>query len=159
MNSSKPITLALILIGLFTVSVSSQSAGASVSVGETLCNRIDEIDQLPHHDESGVDGVYDALVEAGESVIPCLIEKITDTTIMDDPRCPVISKATTVGDVAYFVLVMITKIEFTEMLPADVREEFKTRGVYAYHDYVDRKGARKDLQLKLREWFGRKKEN
>jgi hypothetical protein len=75
---------------------------------------------------------------------------------MRDPRCPTISGAKKISDVAYFVLVQITKIGFIELLPADVHEKYKTTGVYAYHDYIERKGSRKELQLKLREWYRKK---
>ncbi len=134
----------------------SQSQNVALRNAKALCNRVAEIKALPHYDESGVDAAYDALAEAGEAVVPCLIEKITDTTIMPDPRCPGISTETKIGDVAYFVLVRITKIGFIELFPADVQEKYKTEGVYAYHDYIERKGKRKQLQSKLREWYRQK---
>jgi hypothetical protein len=39
------------------------------------------------------------------------------------------------------------------MLPDKVNQKFKTEGVYAYHEYIERKGSRKQLQSKLREWY------
>jgi hypothetical protein len=72
---------------------------------------------------------------------------------MRDPRCPTISTETKVADVAYFVLVGIAKIGFVELFPADVQEKYKTEGVYAYHDYIEQKGKREELQAKLREWY------
>jgi hypothetical protein len=150
------ITLLILFFGLCTATVFSQSQTVALRDAKALCDRVAEIKALPHYDESGVDAVYDALAEAGDSVVPCLIEKITDTKIMPDPRCPRISTETKIGDVAYFVVVSITKIGFTELFPADVREKYKTEGVYAYHDYIERKGKRKQLQSKLREWYRQK---
>ena len=153
---AKSITLLTLFFGLCVANVFSQSQTAALRNAKALCNRVAEIKQLPHYDESGVDAAYDALAQAGEAVVPCLIEKITDTKIMPDPRCPGISTETKVGDVAYFVLVSITKINFIELFPADVQEKYKTEGVYAYHEYIERKGKRKQLQSKLREWYRQK---
>lgn len=121
-----------------------------------LCERVSEIKSLPQYNEKGVDAVYDALAEAGERVVPCLIEKVADKTIMTDPRCPHITDKTRVGDTAYFVLVTILDIKFEQFLPSDVQEKFKTEGVYAYHDYIDKKKNRATLQTKLREWYLKK---
>lgn len=121
-----------------------------------LCNLISEIKFLPMKNERGYDEAYDSLIEAGESVVPCLIEKVTDTTIMPDPRGTRISQETKVGDVAYFVLLDIAKIDFLEMLPEKVKEKYKTEGAYAYHDYIEKKGNRKKLKLKLLEWETRR---
>ncbi len=154
---TKSITLFILFFGLCAATAFSQSQNVALRNAKALCNRVAEIKELPHHyDERGVDAVYDALAEAGESVVPCLIEKVTDTTVMPDPRCPRISGATKVGDVAYFVLVGIMKIGFAELFPADVQKQYKINGVYAYHDYIERKGKRKQLQSKLREWYRQK---
>lgn len=155
---AKSITFLILFFGLFVANAFSQSQTVSLREAKALCNRVAEIKELTDKVESGVDATYDELKKAGEAVVPCLIEKITDTTVMRDPRCPTISGATKIGDVAYFVLVQITKIDFIELLPADVQKKYKTTGVYAYHDYIERKGSRKELQLKLREWY-RKKQN
>ena len=153
---AKQITFLILFFGLCVANAFSQSQNVALRDAKALCNRIAEIKQLTDRVESGVDATYDALVKAGEAIVPCLIEKITDTKIMPDPRCPTISGATKVGDVAYFVLVRITKIGFVEFLPADVQQKSKTEGVYAYHDYIERKGKRKQLQSKLREWYRKK---
>lgn len=150
---TKQITLLTFLFGLCVINTFSQSQSVALRNAKALCNRVAEIKQLPHYDESGIDVAYDAIAQAGEAVVPCLIDKITDTKIMPDPRCPGISTETKVGDVAYFVLVRITKINFIELFPTDVREKYKTEGVYAYHDYIERRGNRKKLQSKLREWY------
>jgi hypothetical protein len=95
-------------------------------------------------------------VAAGETIVPCLIDKIADTRPMRDPRCPPLSDQTTIGDVAYFVLIDITKLDFIELLPEKIQTKYKNEGAYAYHDYMARKGARRQLQLKVRKWWRQK---
>lgn len=139
------------ILVIATISIYSQTRKSDSLQAKALCNRVREIKQLPR--ESGVDAAYDALIQNGSKVIPCLIEKITDNTIIPDPRCPIISRETKVGDIAYFLLIDITKINFVELLPAEVQQKYKTEGVYAYHDFVEQKGKRKQLQSKFREWY------
>lgn len=151
------IKLLFVFLIFCSVNAFSQTKKITQAEANALCNRVSEIKELPYdYTEKGVDVVYDLLFDAGESVVPCLIEKIADTTIMDDPRCPRISRETKVGDVAFFVLVRITEIKFIEFFPVKVQEKYKTEGVYAYHDYIERKGKRKDLQSKLRNWYQQK---
>lgn len=151
---TKLITLLILVFGLFAANAFSQKV--ALRDAAVLCNRVAKIKELPHYDESGVDKVYDALAKAGDSVVPCLIEKITDTKVTRDPNCPRMSAETKVGDVAYFVLVRITKIGFIELFPADVQEKYKTEGTYAYYDYIEREGSRRELQARLREWYRQK---
>jgi hypothetical protein len=121
-----------------------------------LCNRVAEIKQLPMKGDPGIDAAYDAIVAAGETIVPCLIDKIADTKLMRDPRCPPFSDQTTVGDVAYFVLTRITKLDFVELLPGNIQTKYKNVGAYAYHDYMAQKGARRQLQSKVRKWWRQK---
>ena len=155
---AKQNTFFILLFGLCVANAFSQSQNVALPNATALCNRVAEIKQLPFKNESGVDAAYDALIEAGEAIVPCLIDKVSDTKVMLDPRCPHVTDETRVGDVAYFVLVDIIKIGFVELFPADVHKNFKTDGVYAYHEYIDRKGKHKLLQSKLREWY-RQKQN
>ncbi|MBK8464462.1 MAG: hypothetical protein IPL32_01400 [Chloracidobacterium sp.] len=150
----KPFVYSSFLILLLFVGGTAQTSSASKEITK-LCKRVKDIKQLPHdRGEKGVDSVYDQIFAAGESLTPCLIENITNTRIMKDPRCPTVSKATTVGDVSYFLLVRIEGFDFTKFLPTDIQEKYKTNGVYAYHEYIDRLGARTELREKLRVWYG-----
>jgi hypothetical protein len=149
----KRILWSIFILGLASLSIYSQTRKDDSSEAKTSCDRVTAIKQLPYGRESGVDAAYDALIQSGSKAIPCLIEKITDKTIMPDPRCPTISQATKVGDVAYFLLIEITNLNFVELLPAEVQQKYKTKGVYAYHEFIDRKGKRKQLQSKFREWY------
>ena len=137
---NKQLLFAALLCCLFTGSALAQTSKQADLV--RLCNRVAEIKELPMKGDRGIDAAYDAIVAAGETVVPCLIDKITDTRPMRDPRCPPFSDHTTVGDVAYFVLSDITKLDFIGMLPEKIQTKYKNEGAYVYHDYVARKGAR-----------------
>ena len=152
---AKQISLLILFLCVVACNAYAQSRNVSSADARRLCNRVAEIKTLPMKGDPGVDAAYDAIVGAGEAVVPCLIQKITDLTPMRDPRC-MFSERTTVGDISYFVLVDITKLDFVELLPADVQRKIQNNGVYAYHDYIRRKGARSRLQFKVREWYQRK---
>ncbi len=139
-------------IALFIV-VASQQADA-----QNLCDRVSEIKIMPFKGEHVDDAAYNAFIEAGASALPCLIAKVTDTRKMRDPRkAPGYAGIETrVGDVAYFTLTDITKIDFIEIFPAKVRERYKTEGVHAYFEFVQKKRNRVWLQRKLSEWYRRK---
>ena len=122
-----------------------------------LCDRVAEIRVLPFKGDRVDDAAYNALIEAGESALPCLIAKVTDTRLMRDPRRTFKYGGVTVGDVAYFVLVGIAKIDFVEMLPAKVQKSYKTEGVNAYFEFVEKTQNRKRLRLRLGEWHQRKR--
>jgi len=139
---------------LCTVSALAQTSKQADIV--RLCNRVAEIKELPMKGDRGIDAAYDAIVAAGETIVPCLIDKIADTRPMRDPRCPPLSDQTTIGDVAYFVLIDITKLDFIELLPEKIQTKYKNKGAYAYHDYIVRKGARRQLQLKVQKWWRQK---
>ena len=150
------------IYSVFLVLVSAIGTVAQTSLDSKgaakLCKRVSEIKELPRDwGEKGVDKTYDEIVAAGEAVVPCLIQNITITKVMRDPRCPTISTATTIGDVSYFILVDLLHLKFTELLPAKTQDDFKTNGVYAYHEYIDQRGSRKELQQKLRNWFAEHK--
>ena len=151
--------------GMIAISISTVLCGVSISAvaqkrparprtPAVLCRELRNLKELPFDPSNrGVDVTYDTFLDAGSAAIPCLIEKISDTTLMPDPRCPHVTDDTTVGDVAYFILVRLSKLKFTELLPSPVKEKFKTDGVYAYHEYIARTGSRERLQLKLRNWY------
>ena len=122
---------------------------------QSLCDRVSEIKVLPFKGERVDDTAYNALIEAGESALPCLMAKVTDTRQMRDPRQgPRYGDVETrVGDVAYFVLVQIAKIHFVELLPVEVQENYKAEGASAYFKFVQKKRNRRWLQGKLEAWY------
>ena len=143
--------LGLVLIGFGSTAGHGQTKEAFNP--RHLCDRISELKRLPLKGETGVDSVFDALLGAGEEVVPCLIEKITDATPMHDPRCPAYAEKVAVGDTAYYVLIYKTNLGFADLLPEKVQECYKTKGGFAFNDYIRRKGARRQLQSRLREWY------
>jgi hypothetical protein len=122
---------------------------------QSLCDRVSEIKLLPLKGERVDDDAYNALIEAGESALPCLIAKVTDTRKMRDPRQgPLYGDVETrVGDVAYFVLVRIAKIHFVELLPVEVQKKYKAEGASAYFKFVQKKRNRRWLHRELEAWF------
>ncbi len=133
------------------------SPSATVDI-ESLCDKLVEIRVLPHKDEPINDPAYNALLGAGEKAIPCLIRRITDTTPMRDPRTApgYTGIDNRVGDVALWVLIDITKLDFVQLLPSHVQEDFKDEGVLAYFKYVQHEKHRKILQDKLYQWYRKK---
>jgi hypothetical protein len=136
-------------------SASRENGGHSQNIA-AVCDQIIQIKVYPFHGDRGEDATYDAFMDAGEAAIPCLIKKITDTTIMPDPRETLKLPEITVGDVAYFLLIDITKLGFVEFMPREIQTDYKKNGVWAYHAYVAKKEHRKDLQNKLNEWYRQK---
>jgi hypothetical protein len=120
---------------------------------QNLCDRVSEIKIMPFKDERVNDAAYYSLIEAGESALPCLITRVTDTRKMRDPRQAPTYGDVRVGDVAYFMLVRIAKFDFIGMFPAKVQERYRTEGVYAYFEFVQKKRNRVWLQRKLDEWY------
>jgi hypothetical protein len=83
-----------------------------------LCRRVKDIRVLllkaggREIDHSSVDPVYDELRKMDEQVVPCLIQETTDTVEMDDPReAPTVGKVK-VGDVAFWVVLDITRLPY-----------------------------------------------
>jgi hypothetical protein len=133
-------------------SASVESSGRPQDVA-AICDRIRDIKVYPFHGDRGEDAAYDAFMDAGEAAVPCLIKKITDTTRIPDPRPTLKFPETTVGDIAYFLLIDITKLGFVEFMPHEVQDDFRDNGMWAYHAYVAKKEHRKDLQNNLYEWY------
>jgi hypothetical protein len=136
---------ASLLIVLFFVAFQKASA-------QSPCDRISEIKILPFKGERVDDAAYNALLASGTSTIPCLISRITDTAKMPDPRQAPIYNDVRVGDVAYFMLIDIAKIDFVSMLPVRVQKAYESAGVYAYFEFVETSRNRVWLQRRLRDW-------
>ncbi|MGI9068955.1 MAG: hypothetical protein ACR2HX_21445 [Pyrinomonadaceae bacterium] len=133
-----------------------QESSAPAHDPEGLCGRVAEIKSMPFKDEMVDDAAYHALVDAGEVALPCLIDKVADTTPMRDPRGIPGPTDTRVGDIAFFVLMDVTKLDFESMMPPEVKSVFREEGVYAYHKFVGEEGNRQRFQLTLREWYRQK---
>src|ERR1700752_363339 len=148
---TKYILSVVMLIGFVAPANHAQTKAAFNAL--RLCDQISEIKRFPVKGEPGVDSTYDALIAAGDDVIPCLIERITDTTPMHDPRCPAWAEKVAVGDTAYYVLLDKTDLGFADLLPKNIQERYKTERVLAFDKYIRQKGARRQLQSRLHEWY------
>lgn len=124
-----------------------------------LCSRIREIKKLPFRND-GPDAnyqeygeVYAQLRKVGDDAVPCLIEKITDTRKMPDPRQAPTVGSVAIGDVAFWILNDITKLPYDDMFPSEVRQRFKDEGVYVYFEWIAKKKNRSLLQRNIRSWY------
>ena len=126
----------------------------------SLCESIKDIEVLPHKGEPVPDPAYNALVSVGDQAIPCLIRKITDEMVMNDPRSAPKVGNVLVGDTAFFVFVDIAKIDqsgFVELLPPDVRKAYEgEQGVYGYFSRINEDGNRAKLQDAAVKWYEKK---
>lgn len=126
-----------------------------------LCKKLVLIKKLPfRRDEAEIeafkllDPTYGEFRERGEAMVPCLIQRITDTVIMDDPSQAPHYGQVVVGDVAFWVFLHITGMHLEDALPDMAKVEFKERGRYAYLDWVRKTPAnRSQLQRNVRSWF------
>ena len=131
-------------------------AGAVVASSRGICDRVSHIKTIPYRDEVGRDADYDALIAAGQTAVPCLIQRVADTRPMRDPRegDPGYAGITyRVGDTAFFVVGTIMKIDYPKILPASYQREWDASGIYAYFKYVRHSGNRVRLQRRLRIWY------
>jgi hypothetical protein len=158
-QSILPCILFLIAVTLASARVSH--AQTQTVTPEQLCRHVKEIRTLPlkpggpNEDNSSVDSIYGQMRKMGNQVVPCLIEKITDITEMDDPRqAPAMGKVK-VGDVALWVVLDITGLPYDDMFPPDVRKRLTTEGVYAYFEWVKSSKHRNLLQQNVRAWYSR----
>jgi len=122
------------------------TSNAFVEDVNSLCNKLSELKRMPHKDAIADDYVYDGLMKKGKDAIPCLVNKITDRTKMDDPREAPHILDFTVGDTAVFMLHRITKESLQSILPSAFAKRWETERVYAYFAYVEKPHHRKAIQ-------------
>lgn len=115
-----------------------------------ICSKVSEIKTLPFKREHIDDNAYNTLIEKGDESVKCLVEQITNTQLMPDPRQAPPYSGTTVGDIALFVLVDIEDISIEEILPKELKEDFKHSGIYTYFSYVKKTSNRKLIQKNVR---------
>ncbi len=128
---------------------------AQVAAGsKESCSEITAVRHIPFHSEDKVDdAAYNQLRKKSWSVVPCLIGKITNSTLTPDPRSAPVYPKVRVGDVAFWVVKDITDLPYDEMFPATVSRRFSKQGVYAYFDWVNRNANRRKLQQNVERWY------
>jgi hypothetical protein len=121
-----------------------------------LCDKLSELKKIPYDpNDVNDDPIYNGLIKQGNNAIPCLINKITDITLMPDPReAPQVEKFR-VGDAAVFILLFITKQDWQPktMLSPEFAKYWKSDGVYAYFAYVEKPANRKKMQIWWKNWM------
>ncbi len=133
--------------------ITQQDAAARAKV-EALCHRLSEIKVMPFAREEVSDEIYTGLAEMKEAALPCLIDQLTNTTSMRDPRRePTHSDFFTVGDAAFFTLIRIVDVPLDEVLPTELMSRWHEEGLYAYFEYVQTQEHRMALQAKWRDWY------
>lgn len=122
---------------------------------ESLCSRLAELKHIPSYPgEASEDTIYNGFMKTGKKAIPCLIDKITDSTVIDDPMDAPHVQGFTVGDAAVFLLLYITKMQWKpdEMFPPEYARRWKDDGIYAYFAYTEKAENRKAFQLWWKKW-------
>lgn len=121
-----------------------------------LCANLSKLETIPYgYDELTGDPIYDGLKAAGLRAVPCLIEKITDTTPMKDPGPGPVFQDYKVGDAAVFLLLMITEEKWQpeSMLSPEYSKHWETEGIYAYFEYVRDVENRRKMQDWWENWM------
>ena len=117
------------------------------------CDQLDQVRKLPFKGEPVDDPAYNEIMNAGPEALPCLIEKVSDTKEMPDPRQSPTVSSFKVGDLAYFMFVRITKLDFVALLPPEVQQAYATDGVYAYFGFVEKPENRTILKDSMTKWY------
>lgn len=126
----------------------------STSVSLNLCTHVSQIRSVPLKRGLPVeDPHYNALRSDPLSAKSCLLELITNETLMADPRSePTKVDGFVVGDLALFLLSDFDLVSFDAVMPEEVRATLPQRGVLAYFEWVRKPGNRSELQHRCREW-------
>lgn len=140
----------LVIAIAFTWALLAPSAECRASAA---CERVKDIKVLPFKHEHVDDPAYNELLRNQRAVLPCLVDKLSDATLMADPRKAPTYNGVTVGDVAYFVLIRFTGEPFEKFLPPEVQESYRRDGVDAYFRYVEQPDARVAIQMEWRAWL------
>ena len=146
--------LLVVLVVNGNVLAQTHTAQSPSSSTKTLCSEINKIKSVPFYDsDKGTDKVYQQFLKQGEKMIPCLIENITNVSVMKDPRLAPAMHNFKVGDTSYTILCRIARIPFEQMLPDEIRQRMKKEGIYAYFDFVDNNENRVLLRDYWKKWY------
>ena len=139
----KTTTIMMIAFMVFSFGFAGNESGVPNS-DDHLCRRLSEIQRLPFKEgEPVADPIYNEIMREGKKAIPCLIKKIADVRSMSDPRPAPPVENFRVSDLAFFLLLDITKARMEDFLPDDVVSRMPEEGIYAYFEFVEKKDNRK----------------
>lgn len=166
------VTLALVssLTGCSQTGVSAQPTSSATAVAsridvsaiatqlvdqpERLCGQIFKIKTIPFHaNQRDEDLIYDEMMAAGDRLVPCLIERVTDITSMENLNEDFgkVEKSK-VGDVAVEFLQVMAHLDLKSLIP---EKFFHNKLDDPYFAYVEKPERRKELQEKLWDWYHR----
>lgn len=119
---------------------------------DSICERIQEVHELPQKGGSTEDPVLRAVLTAGVAVVPCLIDRISDGEAMHDPRPGGREARFAVGDLALLLVARIGGVSPCALLPTSVPcagEDLSTD----YFDWVAKPVSRLVLEEHVRIWW------
>lgn len=125
----------------------------------SLCNQLRFVHTIPFKGEAVDDDMYNGLISQGMLVAPCLIDNITNTNEMIDPRQMTPYSDFKEGDLAVFILLDITGQKIEDFLPSKEKERFITEGIWVYFDYVASNYNRKEFQNKWSKWLDKRNQH
>lgn len=132
---------------------------STVHASNGPCAAISSIRTLPFKGESIADDSYNEIMRYGVSAVDCLIDSITDTSPMRDPRKTPQYLGYAVGDASLMVLADLLRVRLEVLLPEQVAAGFPLHGVDAYFDFVrDTRDGRAQIQSYVRHWWIQERE-
>jgi hypothetical protein len=110
------------------------------------------VTEMPFKNDLPAEGNYYHLlsISGDKAVTDCLLNQVTNTSRMPDPRMSVPNKRefVAIGDVAIFMLVEMYDMSFTTFMD---EKEWDNMGIFSYFKYVETEGAREGIQATLRD--------
>src|ERR1700752_637467 len=123
-----------------------------------LCTRVFDIRIVPLKGERGRHQPFDAIMDGGDAVLPCLIDKVTDpkkiVNPFEFPRYAGIDIRR--GDVAFFLILYMKHVTAEKFLPDIFKKDYEKEGIHAYFKYAQKPANRRQVQENLRVWFTKK---
>lgn len=123
----------------------------ATQLAEVMCRQLPNSAGFPLKGNLIGDDVHDTLVELGQYSLPCLIDHITDSTWMPDPRQEPLVGDFRAGDAAFYIL-CDKGLDFNLVLPMLDKKAWEAIGVYAYFEWVNKANHRRVLQDLVRRW-------
>src|SRR5215510_3465446 len=128
------------------------SAAEATKLAGLICRQLPNSAAFPGKGPLIGDDVHDTLVLLGNFALPCLIDRITDTTWMPDPRSDPLWGDFRAGDAAFFIL-CAAGVDFNSVaVPLLNPKDWKGIGVFAYFDWINKGNHRQRLQAAVRRW-------
>ena len=140
-----PVLLLFLLLLSFSCS--------SNKTDQNYCDRLSEIKTMPLKGEPVEDDVYNGLMKMGDLAVPCLIDQLANVTKTPDPRRTPFYSETTLGDVALFVLLDITKVPVEDVFQKEIMNKWEDQGIYAYVAFMENEAKRRLIQDRWRNWY------